>query len=260
MHVRVVSVVFWGLAAGYLAGCAHAAERSAEAKTRSGPGVQVADGWSVLLGSSDMEAIRPVIAEHAPEVRSCYEKRLTVNPGLQGSVAIKWVIEPDGSTSNAVAEDQVTTLRDPELHRCMTSRIASWRFPKPAGGGVAIITYPWIFLSQSGAASVLGAHVSRAEVGKSPGESGGTIHQCYEQRLAEKPKLEGKVVVGFTIRPDGSVADAAVVPAGTTLDDAEFHRCIARVMAAWSYPGFASDEPVRIALPFVFRRQGPASK
>jgi hypothetical protein len=29
----------------------------------------------------------------------------------------------------------------------MLSRIQSWAFPKPKGGGFAIITYPWILRS-----------------------------------------------------------------------------------------------------------------
>jgi hypothetical protein len=32
----------------------------------------------------------------------------------------------------------------------MMDRIQSWQFPKPKGGGVAVITYPWI-LRSSGA-------------------------------------------------------------------------------------------------------------
>jgi hypothetical protein len=36
------------------------------------------------------------------------------------------------------------------VHDCMRSRIQSWQFPKPKGGGIAVITYPWI-LRSSGA-------------------------------------------------------------------------------------------------------------
>jgi hypothetical protein len=32
----------------------------------------------------------------------------------------------------------------------MMSRITSWQFPKPKGGGIAVITYPWILRSSGG--------------------------------------------------------------------------------------------------------------
>ncbi len=159
MRVRAVSVGFWLLVAGSLAGCMHAVERSGEAKAPKGS--RAAGG--VQLGSIDKEAIRAVIREHTPDIRSCYERRLAASPTLRGKVVIKWVIQPDGSTSDAVAEDEPTTLRDPELHACMRSRIVTWKFPKPAGGGVGIITYPWIFQVEKGAVSVQGAE--RATVG-----------------------------------------------------------------------------------------------
>ena len=35
---------------------------------------------------------------------------------------------------------------------CIMSRIKTWEFPKPKGGGMAIVTYPWI-LRSSGSGS-----------------------------------------------------------------------------------------------------------
>jgi hypothetical protein len=32
----------------------------------------------------------------------------------------------------------------------MLARIQSWQFPKPKGGGVAVITYPWILRTPGG--------------------------------------------------------------------------------------------------------------
>jgi hypothetical protein len=32
----------------------------------------------------------------------------------------------------------------------MMARIQSWEFPKPKGGGMAVITYPWILRSAGG--------------------------------------------------------------------------------------------------------------
>jgi hypothetical protein len=97
-----------------------------------------------VMGSIDKELIRKVIQEHAAQIRFCYEEQLAVNPKLAGKVAIKWVIDADGNASNASVDAAATTLKDDKVHQCMMARIVSWQFPKPKGGGIAVITYPWI--------------------------------------------------------------------------------------------------------------------
>jgi hypothetical protein len=112
--------------------------------------VNVSTGTAVVMGSIDKELIRRVIQEHAAQIRYCYEQQLVINPKLQGKVSIKWIINAEGQASSAQVEGSATTLDDPKVHACMMSKITSWQFPKPKGGGIAVITYPWI-LRSSGA-------------------------------------------------------------------------------------------------------------
>jgi hypothetical protein len=112
--------------------------------------VNVATGTAVVMGSIDKELIRRVIQEHAAQIRYCYEQQLLINPKLQGKVAIKWIINGDGSASSPQVDGPATTLEDSKVHECMMSRITSWQFPKPKGGGIAVITYPWILRSSGG--------------------------------------------------------------------------------------------------------------
>ncbi len=112
--------------------------------------VNISTGTAVVMGSVDRELIRKVIQDHAAQIRYCYEQQLAVNPRLQGKVSVKWVINGDGSASNAQIDHSGTTLEDAKVHECMMARITSWAFPKPKGGGIAVITYPWI-LRSSGA-------------------------------------------------------------------------------------------------------------
>jgi hypothetical protein len=109
--------------------------------------VNVSTGTATVMGSIDKELIRKVIQEHAAQIRFCYEQQLAINPRLQGKVAIKWVINADGTASSPQIDPSATTLDDPKVHECMMSRITSWQFPKPKGGGIAVITYPWILRS-----------------------------------------------------------------------------------------------------------------
>jgi len=112
--------------------------------------VTISTGTAQVLGSVDKELVRKVIQEHAAQIRYCYEQELALNPKLSGKVSIKWQINADGSASMAMVDGSSTTLQNANVHKCMMARITSWEFPKPKGGGVAIITYPWILRSSGG--------------------------------------------------------------------------------------------------------------
>jgi hypothetical protein len=112
--------------------------------------VSIATGTAQVMGSIDKELVRKVIQDHAAQIRYCYEQQLAINPRLAGKVSIKWVINGDGSASSPQVDGGATTLEDAKVHDCMMSRITSWQFPKPKGGGIAVITYPWILRSSGG--------------------------------------------------------------------------------------------------------------
>ncbi|MBK7858589.1 MAG: adventurous gliding motility protein GltG [Archangiaceae bacterium] len=100
-----------------------------------------------VMGSLDKELIRQVIHRNRGQIRYCYESQLTSHPNLHGKVAIKFVISATGT----VAQSQVaqSDVKNAELETCVAGRVRTWVFPKPKGGGVVIVTYPFVF-SQSG--------------------------------------------------------------------------------------------------------------
>jgi TonB family protein len=100
-----------------------------------------------VMGSLDKELIRKVIHANRGQIRYCYESQLNRFPKLEGKVAIKFVISAQGS----VASSQVaqSTVSNAELETCIAGRVRTWIFPKPKGGGVVLVTYPFIF-KQSG--------------------------------------------------------------------------------------------------------------
>lgn len=91
----------------------------------------------------DKDDITRVIKSNNSQIRGCYDLALAGNPKLAGKLSIAWKIGSSGEVVAAtVAED---TLGDPSLADCVMRRVKSWTFPKPIGGGVVDVTFPWIF-------------------------------------------------------------------------------------------------------------------
>ncbi len=103
------------------------------------------DTSSVLVVGYDRELVRRVVQSHHSQLRYCFENELIRNPKLGGRVLVKWVITGDGSVSNASVA--ATTMNNSKAESCMVSRVRSWKFPPPKGGGIASISYPFVFRS-----------------------------------------------------------------------------------------------------------------
>lgn len=97
----------------------------------------------VVMGSLDKELIRKVIHANRGQIRFCYESQLNRFPKLNGKVSIKFVISASGSVASSAVSG--STANNAELETCVAGRVRTWQFPKPKGGGVVIVTYPFIF-------------------------------------------------------------------------------------------------------------------
>lgn len=101
-----------------------------------------------VMGSLDKELIRQVIHRNRNQIRFCYESQLTRFPKLHGKVAVKFVISAQGSVASSnVAQSDVGNA---ELETCVAGRVRTWQFPKPKGGGIVIVTYPFVFTQSGG--------------------------------------------------------------------------------------------------------------
>jgi outer membrane biosynthesis protein TonB len=75
------------------------------------------------------------------------------------------------------------------------------------------------------------------------------IRSCYEEQLKLNPKLQGKVVVLFSIQPTGRVGEIGIEE--NTLGNEAVGSCICAVIGSWEFP-FRPGEEVQIAYPFIF--------
>ena len=60
-------------------------------------------------------------------------------------IVIKFVIAKDGSVSSA--KTNTTSMNNPIVENCICQRFMRLKFPKPKGGGIVIVAYPFTFQS-----------------------------------------------------------------------------------------------------------------
>ncbi len=111
---------------------------------------QPAPGPTQVVGDGlDKAVVMSVIRRHQSEIKFCYERELQQHQSLAGKVAVTWTIDGTGGVQEAqVAE---SGLDNANVEACMLERIRRWRFPEPRGGGVVVITFPWVFNAAGGA-------------------------------------------------------------------------------------------------------------
>ena len=98
---------------------------------------------AVVLGSLAKTQIDYVIKKNIEPIRQCYIDGLKKNPSIQGSLQIQFIIANDGSVSKAKVKR--SELKDPYIGNCIVNQFKQFTFPKPHGGGIVIITYPFAF-------------------------------------------------------------------------------------------------------------------
>ncbi len=100
-------------------------------------------GDPIILGALDKSLIDAVIKRHMNQIRYCYQRELTKNPNLGGKITVKFVIAKDGSVSKASIKS--SSMGNKSVESCITGRFMRFTFPEPKGGGIVIVSYPFIF-------------------------------------------------------------------------------------------------------------------
>ena len=100
----------------------------------------------VGMGSLAKEDITSAIRKDLPAIRACYENALKRSPKLEGKLSVKFAIGEDGKVRSAEdASDE--KFPDAKVTQCVLGRVRALRFPKPVGGGVVNVKYPFVFKS-----------------------------------------------------------------------------------------------------------------
>ena len=106
-------------------------------------GIGRVGGDTIILGALDRSLIDEVIKRHMNAIRYCYQRELTKTPSLAGKIVIKFVIAKDGSVSSANVK--TSTMSNSAVESCVSGRFMRMQFPQPKGGGIVIVSYPFLF-------------------------------------------------------------------------------------------------------------------
>ncbi len=94
----------------------------------------------------------------------------------------------------------------------------------------------------------LPAQRSRADILKVVRSRAGEVRRCYQQAVADKPGLAGRVVVKIVIAPSGAVTSAAI--SSSTVDHKGMEACLVARIESWKFP--AAENPTTLTYPFQF--------
>lgn len=98
-------------------------------------------GTPSIVGDLDRNIIRRHIRRKLAQITYCYEKQLMVHPGLHGTVVTQFQISPVGTVLHMAA----TGLGESAVASCVGEVLATLRFPRPRGGGIVNVRYPFTF-------------------------------------------------------------------------------------------------------------------
>jgi hypothetical protein len=109
---------------------------------RSGEVICTIGAAAQVRGSLGSDVIRRVVRQHLGEVRYCYERALLRRPALSGRVGTSFVIGESGAVISSKVES--STLGDAPVEECIAAAVRRWEFPRPAGGGLVLVNYPFV--------------------------------------------------------------------------------------------------------------------
>ncbi len=89
-------------------------------------------------GRVPREVIQRVVHQNFGRFRACYENGLRTNPGLQGRVVVKFVIDRTGAV--AMTADGGSELADASVAQCVVRGFLNLSFAPP--GGMVTVVYP----------------------------------------------------------------------------------------------------------------------
>ncbi|MDI3289694.1 AgmX/PglI C-terminal domain-containing protein [Polyangium sp. 15x6] len=96
-----------------------------------------------LSGTLTNEQIQTAVNENVKAFDGCYSLGVDKEGKLAGTVTIQATVGPLGTVNEASVKN--STVKNPKVEDCVRKAFKTVKFPRPAGGGTVMITYPMTF-------------------------------------------------------------------------------------------------------------------
>lgn len=121
--------------------------------------------------------------------------------------------------------------------------------PEEASGTVDDNSGSAVVTSTSGASEAPAAELDKEEIRRLIRTQLPAILACYEQGLARRPELAGKVTVSFQIEETGSVSSSSA----SGLGDAQVESCVAKAIEEVQFPPGEDRGIIVVSYPFTLK-------
>jgi TonB family protein len=104
---------------------------------------RVLPGRTIVRGSLTKQQISREISRNIARFKYCYEKELNGDQALAGKIVVYFTIAPTGEVADASIRE--SSMGSEAVASCLVKVMRSLEFPKPRGGGIVVVTYPFVF-------------------------------------------------------------------------------------------------------------------
>jgi hypothetical protein len=130
---------------GDLQGARLGSKVHSETETKGESGPKSTGGQSAEEPGRTVKDIQTIVASRRDEARACYDKGLAKNPGIEGDLDIKWVIDPQGNVTSAMVDTSKSSILEPSVGACVVEVIKKIKFAASAKGYETRAHYPFNF-------------------------------------------------------------------------------------------------------------------
>lgn len=129
---------------GELQGAKLGSSTHTEIETKGDAGPKAGPGHSQEPGRR-REDIQTIVMSRRDEARACYDKGLKDHPGIEGDLTVKFVIDPQGTVTDASVDSSKSTINEPSVGACVVDVIKKIKFAPSKGGFETRANYPFNF-------------------------------------------------------------------------------------------------------------------
>lgn len=97
--------------------------------------------------------IQTIVMSHRDEARKCYDDNLKMYPGVEGDLDIKFTIDPKGNVTDAVPNDDKSSIHASGIATCVANVIKKIHFAESQKGFETRAHYPFNFHPKNGQGS-----------------------------------------------------------------------------------------------------------